>query len=146
VRGRSGWTDISPAKVLNLKMSISDQERESLLAAIESMTARELDALPYGAIQLSAEGRVIQFNEYESKLSNLKPSQVLGKDFFNEVAPCTQVQEFYGRFRQGVEAGRLDEDFKFHFAFRQNPREVFITMCYSRHSKTVWVFVNLMKG
>jgi photoactive yellow protein len=127
-------------------MTISDQEREDLLAAIESMTANELDKLPYGAIQLSPDGRVVQFNEYESRLANLKPAEVVGKDFFKEVAPCTQVQEFYGRFRQGVEAGKLDEDFKFHFAFRQNPRDVFITMCYSQRSDTVWVFVNLMKG
>jgi photoactive yellow protein len=127
-------------------MPISDQQREDLLSAIERMTATELDALPYGAIQLDRDGRIIQFNAYESRLANLTQSEVLGKLFFSEVAPCTQVQEFYGRFQKGIQAQELDENFKFHFAFRQNPRDVVITLCYSQRSQTVWVFVNLMKG
>ncbi len=115
--------------------------RHSLSSVVDSMTESELDQLPHGAIQLSTDGRVLKFNAYESKLANLKKESVIGKNFFKEVAPCTDVQEFYGRFRTGVAEKNLHENFRYHFAFKQNPRDVTVTLFYSGITETVWVFV-----
>lgn len=108
---------------------------------IEHMQERELDALPFGAIQLDAEGYVKNFNMYESNLSHLPKSQVIGKHFFREVAPCTDVQAFHGRFREGVAKKELHAKFTYHFAFKQDPRDVQVTLFYSDITKSVWVFV-----
>jgi len=122
-------------------MSASSAARHSLASVIDSMTENELDQLPHGAIQLSTDGKVLKFNAYESQLSNLKKESVIGKNFFKEVAPCTDVQEFYGRFREGVTGKNLHINFRYHFAFKQKPRDVTVTLFYSGITETVWVFV-----
>ncbi len=127
-------------------MSASAAARHNLANVIDSMTESELDQLPHGAIQLSTDGIVLKFNAYESKLASLEKKRVIGKNFFKEVAPCTDVQEFYGRFRAGVAEKKLHENFRYHFAFRQNPREVTVTLFYSGITDTVWVFVKPLDG
>lgn len=127
-------------------MSASSPARHHLSSVIDSMTENELDQLPLGAIQLNTEGIVLKFNAYESKLANLRKDRVIGKNFFKEVAPCTDVQEFYGRFREGVTQKNLHVNFRYHFAFRQNPRDVTVTLFYSGITDTVWVFVKPLEG
>lgn len=108
---------------------------------INSMAPEALDRLPFGAIQLDAQGKVRSFNRYEADLSRLAQSAVIGKDFFREVAPCTDVKEFRGRFEQGIADKFLHAKFNYHFAFKQNPRDVSVTLFYSDLTATVWVFV-----
>ncbi len=127
-------------------MSATPAQRHNLSNIVDSMSEAELDKLPHGAIQLNTEGKVLKFNAYESKLANMKKESVIGKNFFKEVAPCTDVQEFYGRFRQGVREKNLHENFRYHFAFRQNPRDVTVTLFYSPTTETVWVFVKPLEA
>lgn len=127
-------------------MSASAAARHSLANIIDSMNEVELDQLPHGAIQLSTDGSVMKFNAYESELANLRKESVIGKNFFKQVAPCTDVQEFYGRFREGVRQKKLHENFRYHFAFKQNPRDVTVTLFYSPMTETVWVFVKPLEG
>ncbi|HEV2399512.1 MAG TPA: PAS domain-containing protein [Candidatus Sulfotelmatobacter sp.] len=127
-------------------MSASSVARHSLASVVDSMSEVELDQLPHGAIQLSTDGTVLKFNAYESELTNLRKESVIGKNFFKEVAPCTDVKEFYGRFREGVRAKNLHENFRYHFAFRQNPRDVTVTLFYSPMTDTVWVFVKPLEA
>ena len=122
-------------------MSVTQAVRESLFQTIHNYSVEELDALPHGAIQLDTTGKVLSFNQYESTLANKKKEDVLGRNFFTEVAPCTNVQEFHGRFVRGVQEKKLHEKFRYHFAFKQNPRDVVITLFYSDITDTVWVFV-----
>jgi photoactive yellow protein len=108
---------------------------------VSSMSKQELDSLPYGVIQLDAEGTVLRYNKREAELSSLAQPKVVGKNFFKQVAPCTDIQEFYGRFRDGIVAGKLHCTFRFHFAFKENPRNVTVTLFYNERDKTVWVLV-----
>ena len=117
-------------------------EHSALLAAADAMTPEELDALPYGMIQLDANGRILKYNAVESRLASLAQEQALGKQFFTEIAPCTKVQEFYGRFRDGVVRESLDTAFQFHFAFKQQPRDVTVRLFYSRRTRSVWVMIS----
>lgn len=117
-----------------------------ILRAADEMAPAELDALPYGMIQLDASGRILRFNAVEARLSSLPQEQQIGKHFFTEVAPCTKVQQFYGRFLDGVRHEALDTSFRFHFAFKQDPRDVIIRLFYSRRSRTVWVLVGGERG
>ncbi|MGA9392637.1 MAG: PAS domain-containing protein [Candidatus Sulfotelmatobacter sp.] len=105
------------------------------------MPEKELDALPHGVIQLDAQGKVLRYNAYEQRLAGLTREKVVGKNFFKQVAPCTDVQEFYGRFREGVALGKLHCKFRYRFTFKKNPRNVTVTLFYSDRDKTVWVFV-----
>ncbi|HEY6768662.1 MAG TPA: PAS domain-containing protein [Candidatus Sulfotelmatobacter sp.] len=105
------------------------------------MDQKELDALPHGAIQLDEKGKVLQYNAYEERLAGMTKENVVGKNFFKQVAPCTDVQEFYGRFRDGVAAKNLHCKFRYHFAFKRKPRDVTVTLFYCDRNSSVWVFV-----
>lgn len=122
-------------------MSASASPAPELFKKIESMSEQELDALPQGVIHLDAEGRVLQYNAYEAKLAGLNKKNVIGKNFFKDVAPCTDVKEFYGRFREGVAARNLYCKFRYHFSFKHNPTDVTVTLFYSERDRSVWVFV-----
>lgn len=120
--------------------------QRDLLAEADDMSGEQLDTLPYGMIQLDANGRILKFNAVESRLASLPQQQQIGKHFFTEVAPCTKVQEFYGRFKEGVVREALDTTFSFHFAFKQSPRDVTVRLFYSKRTKSVWVMVSDHEG
>ena len=121
-------------------------DKNAVLAAADGMSGEELDTLPYGMIQLDAQGCILKFNAVESRLASLPQQQQIGKHFFTEVAPCTKVQEFYGRFKEGVVRESLDTSFQFHFAFKQNPRDVTVRLFYSKRTTSVWVMVSDREG
>ena len=114
----------------------------NVLENADTMSTEELDKLPYGMIQLDATGRILNYNAVESKLASLRKEDAIGKQFFTEIAPCTRVQDFYGRFKEGVIRESLDTSFRFHFAFKQNPRDVTVRLLYSRRTRTVWVLIS----
>jgi photoactive yellow protein len=108
---------------------------------IEDLAEAELDALPFGAIKLDGNGRVLQYNAYEAKLARRNPKDVIGRNFFTEVAPCTNVQEFAGRFRDGIDAGSLNVTFPYRFLFPDRYVNVEITMTLTPAGDAAWVFV-----
>lgn len=111
------------------------------IESVETMEAPELDRLPFGAIRLDRDGRILSFNDYEAKLTGRDPKVVVGKNFFTEVAPCTNVQAFEGRFREGVSKEELHAVFPYKFDFKMSPRDVTVTLFYSKQAKSAWVFV-----
>ena len=105
------------------------------------MSETELDTLPFGAIRLDKEGKILSYNVTESKLTGRDPKRVMGRNFFNDVAPCTNVQAFAGRFREGVAKGDMHIIFPYRFDFEMAPRDVTVTLFYSRNTDCGWVFV-----
>lgn len=108
---------------------------------VDAMTEAQLDQLPYGAIELDVQGNILRYNATESAISGRALEEVIGKNFFTEVAPCTNVQEFAGRFRRGVEAGQLNEVFPYLFDFKMAPTRVWIRLYHSAGNASTWVFV-----
>ncbi|MEY3213309.1 MAG: hypothetical protein RIT28_3790, partial [Pseudomonadota bacterium] len=87
---------------------------------LAKISPRDLDGLPYGAILLDEGGRILSYNDTESRMARLPIEAVLGRNFFTEVAPCTRVKEFEGRFRalasgQGLPVVSFDFVFPFPF-------------------------------
>jgi photoactive yellow protein len=119
---------------------------DAVLEVVDAMSPGELDGLPYGVIQLDRTGRILKYNAVESRLASLAPEDAVGKQFFTEIAPCTRVQEFYGRFKEGVIREVLDTSFKFHFAFKQAPRDVTVRLFFSKRTRTVWVLISDHEG
>jgi photoactive yellow protein len=113
-----------------------------VLERADVLTQGELDSLPVGMIQLDRTGKVLKFNQTESDLARVAKDDALGKNFFDEVAPCTKVQEFHGRFVEGVEKKNLHTVFDYVFRFRDGrQKNVVISMFYSQSTDTVWVLV-----
>ena len=111
------------------------------LESITRMNEQQLDALPFGAIRLDANGTILSYNHAESQLTGRDPKRVIGKNFFAEVAPCTNVQAFAGRFREGMAKKQLHAIFPYRFDFKMAPRDVSVTLFYSQQTDSAWVFV-----
>jgi photoactive yellow protein len=125
-------------------MAGSEHTDEGLCKQIDTMTPQELDGLPQGTIQLDPFGKILQYNLSEERRANLKREDVVGRNFFREVAPCTDVKEFHGRFIRGVRKKSLHEIFRYHFPFPKNPTDVSIILHYSARTNTVWVIVTTL--
>jgi photoactive yellow protein len=67
------------------------------------------DTLPVGLVVLDQTGKVVVYNKQEELLAGRSRINVLGRDFFREIAPCMDVKELGGAFRDGVLGGKLDE-------------------------------------
>ena len=89
------------------------------------------DRLPFGFITVDRDGTVVGFNAFETGYSGLAPQEVVGRSFFHDVAPCTSVKEFEGRFRQMVEADKPEiARFRYVFRFKGGERLVQVSMTY----------------
>ena len=87
-----------------------------------------LDALPFGFITLDKSGTIRKFNRYEAELGRKDQREVIGQSFFKDVAPCTAVQDFKGRFDVFVtKRGYASESFDFTFKFAWGAQRVHIT-------------------
>lgn len=106
--------------------------------SVHGMAADEADALPFGLLRLDHEGRVRQYNYPESIRSGFDPQDVIGRDFFDDVAPCTGVREFRGRFRQMVANGvPAREEFDFVFRLERGDLVVHLAMVHAPGAGTV---------
>lgn len=108
---------------------------------IDHLSAEKFDNLPFGAIKLDRDGRIQAYNATEEEISGRRAQDVIGRDFFHEVAPCTNVQEFAGKFREGVEKEELNHVFPYRFDFQMTPVDVWVRLYYSKSLKSTWVFV-----
>ncbi|XYH94832.1 PAS domain-containing protein [Sorangium sp. So ce1128] len=116
------------------QMSTMDEAPESLAESLPvsverlaEMTSQEVDDLPYGFIMLDEEGVVLLYNRYEQRMSRLPSERVVGRNFFQEIAPCTRVEAFLGRFRALAQQppGATDR-FAFRFHFLHGAQDVYV--------------------
>src|SRR4051812_15181570 len=86
-------------------------------AGLKALASEDYDALPFGSIKLDRSGRVTLYNKAERELARRDAVDVLGKLFFEEVAPCTNNAAFRGRLdelaRNGGKSARFDYLFMF---------------------------------
>ncbi|MDX1960743.1 MAG: photoactive yellow protein [Leptospiraceae bacterium] len=113
----------------------------NILGRLGNLTRTDVDMLPYGAIKVDKEGIIQLYNRYESELANVPVANAEGKNFFTQVAICTNNRLFYGRFKEGVAKGELNLVFNYVFTYNMKPSNVMIHIYHDKASDTNWVFV-----
>lgn len=98
------------------------------LTELDAIDFATLDLLPYGIIVVDREGKILYYNAREEQIAGRRKENVIGRNFFTEVAPCTQVRDFYGRFQEAMNRPGWTVNFQFRFPFPDNPREVEIAL------------------
>lgn len=114
---------------------------ESVVFDVDDMDADALNHLPVGAIKVDREGRIAFYNETEARISGRVPERVIGRRFFHEVAPCTNMPGFYGRFLDVVVGERAHVSFQFVFDFSMRPTRVRIDMRPAAEPELYWILV-----
>ncbi len=124
-------------------MEVSNAQRMIDPQHLFELSEREVDELPFGLISVDHDGNIEQYNSHESRLARLAKDRVLGRNFFRDVAPCTAVQDFMGRFERFVrEAGDGAESFDYVFTFAFGRQHVNITFLRSSKNRQIKILVN----
>lgn len=108
----------------------------------------DINVLPFGMVKMDLTGKILEYNMAEAELTGTDPAWALGKNFFQEVATCTNTPDFYGRFAEGVKKGFLNSVFNYSFTHCEVPVRVrvhMITMPDSRGQKIVVLMVTRVK-
>ena len=113
----------------------------TLLSKLGQLTREEADKQPYGIVKVDPTGRILLYNHYESNLAAVAPSAAEGRNFFTEIAPCSNNRLFSGKFQNGVQKGELDSEFGYTFTYNMKPTNVQIHLLHDKSSKTNWIFV-----
>jgi photoactive yellow protein len=113
---------------------------DNLGEKLRHASEEQLNNASFGIIQVDDEGLVEFFNQYESDLSGMDPDEVQGRNFFTQVAPCTNNRLFRGRFKKGVRRGELDETFTYTYTYKMRPTLVDVHL-YRDESGNNWITV-----
>ena len=109
--------------------------------AMARLSPTEIDGLAFGTIQLDHAGKILQFNVTEGKITGRDPKVMIGKNFFTEVAPCTNTPTFKGAFDKGVRGGNLNVMFEYIFDYVMTPTRVKVHMKKAVADDSYWVFI-----
>jgi photoactive yellow protein len=119
---------------------------------IDERSDAELDAMQFGVIGLDPDGVILRYNLYESRLARLDRNQVVGRNFFSEIARCTRTENFEGRFRAFVARGGMAADgvtrherFEFVFDFRFGAQDVTVDIVRAGTADRYYLLVNRQK-
>lgn len=69
-------------------------DRPDIAEMMEAMPAADIDQLPFGAIKLDKDDRVVFYSKREAADSGMGERGQVGRDFFRDIAPCFATDEF----------------------------------------------------
>ena len=113
---------------------------DNLAEHLRTASKETLNATDFGVIKVDDDGSILFYNEAEAELSGLSPDEVVGRNFFTQVAPCTNNRLFRGRFEDGVAAGSMDETFSYTYTYKMKPTLVNVRLCRDADG-TNWILV-----
>ncbi|MBU2099153.1 MAG: photoactive yellow protein [Gammaproteobacteria bacterium] len=123
-----------------MSLEVIDFGANDLDNRLAKMSSAEIDQLAFGAIQLDPTGTILQYNETEGAITGRSPSQVIGKNFFTDVAPCTNTPKFKGAFDKVVK-DRGSVMIEYTFDYQMAPTKVKVHMKPALVGGSFWIFV-----
>ncbi len=91
-----------------------------LLAWLEQQPNEIFDELPYGIVKMNLDGVVVYYNKQESAITGVDPEMAKGKNFFVQIAPCTNNFMVAEKYKQT----ELDESLDYLFTYVTTPTKV----------------------
>lgn len=101
----------------------------------------KINELAFGAIKLDSNGNILSYNQAEGDITGRDPKEVIGKNFFTDVAPCTNQPEFFGKFKQGIQQDKLNTMFEYVFDYKMKPTKVKVHMMKAQVGEGYYIFV-----
>jgi len=108
------------------------------LSWLDAASSDDLDGAQFGVVRMEVGGRVVSYNLYESQLAGLSKDRVLSRDFFADVAPCTNNYLIAERFRGEPE---LDAVLDYVFTLRMKPTPVRLRLLRSAAAQHMYLLV-----
>lgn len=111
---------------------------------LDNLLAQEpqrIENLPFGAVKLDREGNVTQYNAVEEMISGRDANDVVGKNFFTEVAPCARGKKFHTEFLKFHRDGHVNTMFDYAFDYKMQETYVRIHMKSAEDGQSCWLFI-----
>ena len=99
------------------------------------------ESLAFGAILLDRNARILKYNKAEGLIAGRNPEDVMGRNFFNEVAPCAKGKRFHGEFLKFFRTGEVNTMLDYEFDYKSMPVRVRIHMKSNTDGQTCWLFI-----
>lgn len=103
-------------------------------------TVGDLNRLPFGVIAMALDGTVEAYNTAESKLANLQTDRVIGRNFFTNVAPCTNNFMVAHRFQT---ESSLDCVIDYVLTLRMLPKKVHMRLMRGSNMPRMFLAIRL---
>jgi len=137
-------TDASPDTDERAPAADTDEplnfDDDDLGERLRTYSADALNDAPFGIVAVDDDGVVQFYNRYESEMSGVDREKAVGKNFFNQLAPCSNNRIFQGRFKKGVRTGEMDERFNYTFTYKMRPTLVDIRL-HRDDANNNWILV-----
>jgi photoactive yellow protein len=117
---------------------IVEFDSKGIIEFLDAMSDEDLDALGFGVVRMTHHGEVTAYNRAEAELAGMQSEFVLGKNFFVQVAPCTNNYMVAERFGNAEE---LDEVIDYVFTYAMVPTPVTLRMVKSQSSESQYLLV-----
>jgi photoactive yellow protein len=114
---------------------------QNFLTKLSNLSQVDADRQNFGIVKVDESGKILLYNKFESQLANVPISTAVGRNFFTEIAICTNNRLFYGRFKEGMVKKELDATFSYVFTYKMKPTNVMIHLYLDQASNTNWIFV-----
>lgn len=99
------------------------------------------ETLPFGAVLLDRNGVIQKYNQSEGLMMGRDPGQVIGKNFFDDIAPCAKGKRFHGEFLKFHQSGQVNTLFDYEFEYKSSPIKVRIHIKSAADGQSCWLFI-----
>ena len=108
-----------------------------LAAQLNCMSDAELDALPFGVIEMNHQFKVLRYNATESRYSGLASDRAIGQHCFRDVAPWANNRRVAKRYQ----LDSLDETIDYTFSLHMKPMPVTLRMLKPAYNERMYLLV-----
>lgn len=110
--------------------------------ALERASPEQFEHAPFGIVELDRDSTVVIYNQFEQQLAGLSPDDVIGRDFFVDVAPCTNNFLVRERFIDAWDRSvPLDAMVPYTFSYRMKATRVLLRLLV--RGERGWMLVKL---
>ena len=125
-----------------LAMRHRGETSDGIPGRLPHMSPEELDGLDVGVIKVDDEGVILFYSKRESEMFGTAKDRAEGRNFFTEVAPCTNNRLVYQPFREGVARDHLDMTVEYTFSVKMPPTNVQLHMYRDSATRTNWIVID----
>lgn len=130
----------SPSRSNGGPQPFLDFDDDGIGEKLRQASPKQLNKAPFGIVRVDDEGVVQFYNRYESELAGVAPADARGRNFFTQLAPCSNNRIFLGRFKKGIRSGEMNETFTYTFTYKMRPTLVDVRL-YRDQKGNNWVMV-----
>ena len=118
-------------------------EDPDLLNALTAMDDVRLDDLEFGVMAFGTDGHIRRYNKFETAVTGLTQTYVLGKHVFTKIAQCMNNFMVSQRFEDAWASGQpLDVSMDYVLTWRMKPTKVKLRLLWAKHSELAYIVLS----